>query len=84
MNRVHVLGSVNMDLVARVRRHPRPGQTVAGSDLAFAPGGKGANQAVAAARLGATVRFVGRVGGDALRRPTSRPHSPTRASTSAA
>ena len=66
MNRVHVLGSVNMDLVARVCRHPRPGQTVAGSDLAFAPGGKGANQAVAAARLGATVRFVGRVGGDAF------------------
>ena len=68
MTNVHVLGSVNMDLVARVARHPRPGETVAGSDLTYAPGGKGANQAVAAARLGARVRFVGRVGDDGFGR----------------
>src|SRR4051812_14733194 len=61
-----VVGSVNLDLVARAERLPRPGETV--SDAAFArhPGGKGANQAVAAARHGAAVTFVGGVGGDAV------------------
>lgn len=60
-----VVGSVNADLVVRVPRHARPGETVLGGDLAVHPGGKGANQAVAAARLGADVAFAGRVGSDA-------------------
>ena len=63
---VVVIGSINMDLVCRVRRMPRSGQTILGSDLATIPGGKGANQAVAAARLGAEVHFIGRVGEDDL------------------
>ncbi|MFI9431019.1 MULTISPECIES: ribokinase [Streptosporangium] len=59
-----VVGSVNADLVIRVDRRPMPGETVIGSDLATYPGGKGANQAVAAARLGARVALLGRVGSD--------------------
>lgn len=62
---VVVVGSANADLVVRVGRHPGPGETVLGSDLVIHPGGKGANQAVAAARLGARVAMVGRVGADA-------------------
>ncbi|WP_119730904.1 ribokinase [Thermomonospora amylolytica] len=61
---VVVVGSANADLVVRVERWPAPGHTVPGSDLAVVPGGKGANQAVAAARLGGRVAFVGRVGDD--------------------
>ncbi len=61
-----VVGSVNMDLVVGVPRHPAPGETIIGTDYVTHPGGKGANQAVAAARLGADVRFVGRVGSDAF------------------
>ncbi|MYW03159.1 ribokinase [Streptomyces sp. SID3343] len=60
-----VVGSVNADLVVRVARHARPGETVLGGDLVVHPGGKGANQAVAAARLGAHVAMAGRVGSDA-------------------
>jgi ribokinase len=61
---VVVAGSVNADLVVRVDRRPAAGETVLGSDLATHPGGKGANQAVAAARLGGRVAFLGRAGTD--------------------
>jgi len=61
---VCVVGSANMDLVARAERLPRPGETVTGAAFARIPGGKGANQAVASARLDADVRFVGCVGRD--------------------
>ena len=64
--RISVVGSVNLDLVARAERLPRPGETVSGATFARVPGGKGANQAVACARLGADVTFVGAVGGDAF------------------
>ncbi len=59
-----VLGGINMDLVGTTERMPAPGETVFGQAFHTAPGGKGANQAVAAARLGAQVRMVGRVGQD--------------------
>lgn len=62
--RITVVGSANIDLVARCARLPRPGETVTDAQFTRVPGGKGANQAVAAARLGAQVRFVGRVGRD--------------------
>src|SRR6266699_3556783 len=64
MARILVLGSLNMDLVVTVPRLPRPGETVLGERLGRYPGGKGANQAVAAARLGGQVAMVGRVGAD--------------------
>jgi ribokinase len=59
-----VVGSANVDLTAKVGRLPRPGETVSDATFARAPGGKGANQAVAAARIGADVRFLGAVGED--------------------
>ncbi len=62
--RVCVVGSVNMDLTLDVDGLPRPGQTVLASSSSYAPGGKGANQAVAAARAGAQVQFVGALGDD--------------------
>jgi ribokinase len=63
--RIVVVGSLNVDLVVGVDRLPAPGQTVAGRDFAAIPGGKGANQACAAARLGGEVSMIGRVGEDA-------------------
>ena len=65
MMRVCVVGSINNDLTFVVERIPPPGATVLASSLVYAPGGKGANQAVAAARAGAQVQFVGSVGDDA-------------------
>jgi len=61
-----VVGSLNADLVVRVARFPSPGETISGGDLLTIPGGKGANQAVAAARLGAATAMLGRVGNDRL------------------
>ena len=65
MGRVMVLGSLNVDLVTRVERHPQPGETLLGEGLEQLAGGKGANQAVAAAAAGAEVLMVGCVGSDA-------------------
>lgn len=65
LGRVAVVGSLNMDLVARAPRLPHPGETLAGSSFAQVAGGKGGNQAVAAARLGAQVAMLGCVGADA-------------------
>lgn len=65
MKRVVVIGSLNADLVVRLERFPASGETVPGTDFAIHPGGKGANQACAAAKLGARVFMVGRVGHDA-------------------
>lgn len=64
MGRVFVVGSLNIDLVTRVERHPKPGETVLGSGLERLAGGKGANQAVAASAAGASVVMVGAVGSD--------------------
>jgi len=64
MTKILVVGSINMDLVVRVSHSPKPGETVLGSDFATFPGGKGANQAVAASRMGGEVSMVGRVGMD--------------------
>jgi len=66
---IAVVGSLNMDLVARSPRIPQPGETIIGGDFQTVPGGKGANQAVAAARLGAQVSMVGRVGRDTFAGP---------------
>ncbi len=66
MQDIVVVGSINMDLVVKTQRLPGPGETIQGSDLQWIPGGKGANQAVAASRLGASVSMVGRVGNDLL------------------
>ena len=63
--RVVVVGSLNMDLVVRSSRMPQPGETLVGQTFAQVPGGKGGNQAVAAARLGAQVSMIGRIGNDA-------------------
>jgi ribokinase len=61
---VFVVGSINQDFVLKVDRRPKPGETVTDAELALYPGGKGANQAIAAARLGAEVAMLGRVGDD--------------------
>jgi ribokinase len=64
MSDILVIGSLNADLVVRTPRFPQPGETISGEDLLVIPGGKGANQAVAAARHGAQVSMLGRVGRD--------------------
>ncbi len=64
--RITIVGSLNMDLVIRSPRIPQPGETIIGSEFQTNPGGKGANQAVAAARLGGQVSMVGRVGEDSF------------------
>jgi len=64
MTNILVVGSLNADLVVRTPRFPQPGETISGEDLQVIPGGKGANQAVAATRHGANVSMLGRVGGD--------------------
>jgi ribokinase len=63
---IAVVGSINLDLVARCERLPRPGETLTGATFERFPGGKGANQALAAAQLGASVSMVGAVGDDAF------------------
>ena len=68
MSKVLVVGSINMDLVVETRTFPRFGETLFGTAFATHPGGKGANQAVAAARLGASVTMIGRVGSDTFGR----------------
>jgi ribokinase len=68
MGRVFVAGSINMDVVATADRHPKIGETVAGREVLYFPGGKGANQAIAAAKLGATTTLIGRIGSDAFGR----------------
>jgi ribokinase len=72
MKRILVVGSTNTDMIIRVPRIPRPGETVLGGEFAMAPGGKGANQAVAAARAGGAVTFVTRVGDDLFGRQAVR------------
>ena len=66
MGRVFVAGSINMDVVATAARHPKVGETVAGQAVHYFPGGKGANQAVAAAKLSASTTLIGRLGSDAF------------------
>lgn len=69
MSRICVVGSINLDLVATAARLPSPGETVTNARFAQYPGGKGANQALAARRLGADVAMIGRVGRDANAEP---------------
>jgi ribokinase len=66
MGRVFVAGSINMDVVATAERHPKIGETVAGKEVLYFPGGKGANQAVAAAKQGVLTTLIGRLGTDAF------------------
>ncbi|MFJ9003440.1 ribokinase [Streptomyces canus] len=84
MTHIAVLGSTNMDLVTYVEKAPHRGETVTGREFRTIPGGKGANQAIAAARAGATVSMIGAVGNDGfgtrLRSTLELPHSRLRSS----
>ena len=82
MGRVFVAGSINMDVVATADRHPKVGETVAGQAVHYFPGGKGANQAVAAAKLGAPTTLIGRLGTDAFGQQLRHVSQPRKASTS--
>nr|HQH41069.1 PfkB family carbohydrate kinase [Bacteroidales bacterium] len=62
MEKITIIGSSNTDLVIKTERIPEPGETILGGDFMMTPGGKGANQAVAAARLGGKVAFITRIG----------------------
>ena len=64
MKKIAIIGSINMDIVSSVMQFPEPGETVKGLEFRTCPGGKGANQAVAAKRLGADVVMFGKVGDD--------------------
>lgn len=66
MGRVFIAGSINMDVVATADRHPKVGETVAGREVLYFPGGKGANQAVASSRLGVSTTLIGRLGKDSF------------------
>ena len=68
MGQVFVAGSINMDVVATAERHPKIGETIAGREVLYFPGGKGANQAVSAAKLGAKTTLIGRLGKDSFGR----------------
>ncbi|AET66286.1 ribokinase [Desulfosporosinus orientis DSM 765] len=70
--KVVVIGSLNMDLVVKARRAPKRGETVMGDEIHFIPGGKGANQAVGLARLGAEISMIGAVGSDSFGRELKR------------
>ena len=72
MSEVFVMGSINQDFVLKVERRPKPGETVTNAELSKGSGGKGANQAAAAAFLGASVAFLGRVGDDEFGEPLVR------------
>ena len=64
MKKILVIGSTNTDMVVKTDHLPAPGETILGGEFLMNPGGKGANQAVAAARLGGRVRFVSKIGND--------------------
>lgn len=64
MDKIFVAGSINMDIVVRLKELPRPGETIFGNDLHYIPGGKGCNQAVATSRLGKTTYLIGKLGKD--------------------
>ena len=68
MRKIIVVGSINMDIVSQVEKHPRLGETVKGKDFSYIPGGKGSNQAISAHRLGGDVLMIGKVGQDAFGR----------------
>jgi ribokinase len=72
VSEVFVMGSINQDFVLKVERRPKPGETVTNAELSKGSGGKGANQAAAAAFLGASVAFLGRVGDDEFGEPLVR------------
>lgn len=64
MSNIVVVGSINMDIINQVQKHPQPGETIKGLEVQYSPGGKGANQAVAASKSGGNVKIVGAVGTD--------------------